>query len=212
MTVTSAEKRRGSQYQVTLDDGTVQMIDKHVWDESAYDVGSSFSVEKWEALVQTSQTRRAHDRALYLLSIKDYPAKKLRDKLTDAGCDAQTADQTVARMEELGLVNDERYARHLAQDLFTYKHYSARRIEQELRQKGISRKIAAQAAENFRSEEQDLQQAIDFLKKKYYNKIMSEDSRRKTVQGMLRAGFDYDTVRRAMDACLCMLNDEDEYQ
>ena len=212
MTVTSVERRRGSLYQVTLDDGTVQTIDKNVWDESAYDVGSSLSVEKWEQLQVTSQVRRARDRALYLLSLKDYPAKKLLDKLTEAGIDRTVAQNTVGRMQELGLVDDARYAGRLARDLFTYKHYSARRIEQELRQKGIPRDVAADAAANFSGAEQDLQQAIDFLRKKYYNKIATEDARRKTAQAMLRAGFDYDTVRRAIDACLCAMNDEDEDQ
>ena len=212
MTVTSVDRRRGSLYQVSLDDGTVQTIDKNVWDESAYDVGSSLSVENWERLLERSRVRRARDRALYLLSIKDYPAKKLLDKLTDADIDRTTAEDTVNRMIELGLVDDARYAERLARDLFTYKHFSARRIEQELRQKGIARDIAADAVANFGGAEQDLQQAIDFLRKKYYNKIVNEDARRKTAQAMLRAGFDYDTVRRAIDACLCALDDKDEDQ
>ena len=206
MTVTSVERRRGSLYRVTLDGETAYMIDKNTWDESALDVGSSLDAEKWERLVRRSSKRRAHDRALYLLSLRDYPAKTLRQKVMEGGTDAADAAEAVDRMIELGLVNDERYARRLARDLFAFKHFSVRRVAQELQKKGIDRDTAMDAAAEIGAEQDDLQQAIDFLKKKYYNKLGSEEQRRKTAQALLRAGFDYDTVRRAMAAVL----DEDE--
>ena len=206
MTVTAVERRRGSLYQVTLDGETAYMIDKNTWDESALDVGSSLDAEKWDALVRASSRRRAHSRALYLLSLRDYPAKTLRQKVMEGGADAADANAAVDRMIELGLVDDERYARRLARDLFAFKHFSARRVAQELQKKGIDRETAMDAAEEIGAEQDDLQQAIDFLRKKYYNKLGSEDQRRKTAQAMLRAGFDYDTVRRAMAATI----DEDE--
>ncbi len=199
MTVTSVDRRRGSQYQVTLDSDAVYMIDKNTWDESAFHVGSSLDAGMLEQLLSASQVRRARDRALYLLSGRDYTGHTLLGKLTDAGIDRPIAEDTVRRMEELGLINDERYAYRLARDLFTYRHFSARRIEQELRQKGVSRDVAADAVALLGGHENDLQQAIDFLRKKYYNKIKQEDGRRKVTQAMLRAGFDYDTVRRAIE-------------
>ena len=206
MTVTSVERRRGSLYRVTLDGETAYMIDKNTWDESALDVGSSLDAEKWERLVRRSSKRRAHDRALYLLSLRDYPSKTLRQKVMESGTDAADAAEAVDRMIELGLVNDERYARRLARDLFAFKHFSVRRVAQELQKKGIDRDTAMDAAAEIGAEQDDLQQAIDFLKKKYYNKLGNNEQRRKTAQALLRAGFDYDTVRRAMAAVL----DEDE--
>ena len=46
-------------------------------------------------------------------------------------------------MEELGLLNDEDYARRLANELFTRKKFGARRVKQELRQKGIDDALIA---------------------------------------------------------------------
>ncbi len=208
MTVTAVERRRGSLYQVTFNGESAILIDKNTWDESAFHVGSSLDAATFEKLVAASAKRRAHDRALYFLSLRDYPAKTLKQKVMEGGVDADTAAQAVERMIELGLVDDERYARRLASDLFTYKHFSARRVAQELQKKGISRDIAESAAAEIGGEQDDLQQAIDFLRKKYYNRLGDEEQRRKTTQAMLRAGFDYDTVRRAVTAVTDM--DEDE--
>lgn len=208
MTVTAVERRRGSLYRVELDGETEILIDKNTWDESAFHVGSSLDARNIEQLVALSAKRRAHDRALYLLSLRDYPAKTLHRKIMDGGADAATAAETVERMIELGLVDDERYALRLAKDLFTYKHFSTRRVAQELQKKGIPRDVAEAAADEIGGEQDDLQQAIDFLHKKYYNKLKGEEQRRKTTQAMLRAGFDYDTVRRAIATMMEL--DEDE--
>ena len=52
-------------------------------------------------------------------------------------------------MEALGLIDDEDYARRLAQSLFNHKHFGARRVKQELRQKGIADDVIEAVLEEF---------------------------------------------------------------
>lgn len=47
----------------------------------------------------------------------------------------------------MGYVNDERYAHTLAQELYERRGMGKKRIEQELRQRGISRETASECAE-----------------------------------------------------------------
>ena len=49
-------------------------------------------------------------------------------------------------MQELGLIDDERYAARFAQELLERRHYGAARIRQELRRRGIDSQTAAAAA------------------------------------------------------------------
>ena len=117
---------------------------------------------------------------------------------------AQAAEETAARMEELGLVDDEAYARRLARDLLARKHYPRRRLAQELTGKGIDRALAEEAAAEAMEEAEtdDGQQALELLRKKYYNRLYDENARRKTAAALARYGFGGDAVRRAMEAAL----------
>ena len=107
-------------------------------------------------------------------------------------------------MEELGLVDDEAYARRLARDLLARKHYPRRRLAQELTGKGIDRALAEEAAAEAMEEAEtdDGQQALELLRKKYYNRLYDENARRKTAAALARYGFGGDAVRRAMEAAL----------
>ena len=107
-------------------------------------------------------------------------------------------------MEELGLVDDEAYARRLARDLLARKHYPRRRLAQELTGKGIDHALAEEAAAEAMEEAEtdDGQQALELLRKKYYNRLYDENARRKTAAALARYGFGGDAVRRAMEAAL----------
>lgn len=60
--------------------------------------GSSLSEEQWVALKKESKTRRAWDKALYLLSLRDYARAQLQRKLErEAG--SELARETVERLE-----------------------------------------------------------------------------------------------------------------
>ena len=108
------------------------------------------------------------------------------------------------QIKELGLVDDEAYARRLARDLLARKHYPRRRLAQELTGKGIDRALAEEAAAEAMEEAEtdDGQQALELLRKKYYNRLYDENARRKTAAALARYGFGGDAVRRAMEAAL----------
>ena len=74
--------------------------------------------------------------------------------------------------------------------------YPKRRILQELRAKGIDRETAAEAVEA--ADIDDFQLALALIQKKYYNKLSDKASREKTAAALVRYGFGFDTVRRAM--------------
>ena len=135
--------------------------------------------------------------------MRDHSRGELEQKLRQTA-GAQAAEETAARMEELGLVDDEAYARRLARDLLARKHYPRRRLAQELTGKGIDRALAEEAAAEAMEEAEtdDGQQALELLRKKYYNRLYDENARRKTAAALARYGFGGDAVRRAMEAAL----------
>ena len=165
--------------------------------------GAEVSPERLETLRQEDELRSARERALDLLSAAEQTSGTLRQKLL-RWYGEEAVEAAVLRMEELGLVDDEAYARRLARDLLARKHYPRRRLAQELTGKGIDRALAEEAAAEAMEEAEtdDGQQALELLRKKYYNRLYDENARRKTAAALARYGFGGDAVRRAMEAAL----------
>ena len=83
------------------------MVKNHVREGAALDAASL------EALKEQSDTRKAKDKALGYLSLRDHASGELYDKLCRK-FDARSAAAAVAEMQRLGLINDENFARHRA--------------------------------------------------------------------------------------------------
>jgi len=196
MKIVETAVRRRRLYLVTLSDGTQQTVDRQTLDEAPYRVGEEITQAQWEALLERSQYNRARERALYLLGLRDYACRELEQKLhTEAT--PEIAAQVVARLEEVGLLDDTRYAARMARHLCEVKRYPRRRIVQELCRKGVAPEVAQQAVEEI--DGTDFQQILALLEKKYYNKINTPDERRRVTAALARRGFGYTAIRRAME-------------
>ncbi len=194
MIVTDVQKRRGRQCAVTLDDGDPLLLDRRTWEESGCRLGSSLSEEALAALVDLSRRNRAREKALYLLSLRDHSRVELERKLRE-GDNAEVAEQTAERMEELGLVDDEAYAGRLARELRLRKLYSRRRTVRELRERGISADIAEAAADAVGVD--DAKQALALLVKKRYNILDHAEDQRRAAAMLSRYGYAYEDIRQA---------------
>ena len=198
MTITEIRKRRGRLYLLVLDGEPAMTVDIRTFEESPYRVGSSLSEEELRALLDESGRRRAEEKAVYLLSRGDHSRRGLEEKLRRSS-GREAAAQAAQRMEELGYVNDERYALRLARDLTERKLYPRRRAVQELCARGVDRELAVRAVDE--TEKEDLDKALELIAKKQYNRLHDEDGRRKAGAALARYGFDGGTIRRALAQC-----------
>ena len=196
MKIIEVSRRRRQLYLLTFEGGDPIEVDVRTFDESPYKEGCDITEEQLNTLLATSQYNRARERALYLLGLRDYACKELEQKLyTEAP--PETAAAVVERLRRVGLLDDRRYAARLARSLSEGKHYPRRRIEQELRRRGIDPLTAQSAAEEVDGE--DYEQALALLQKKYYNKLNDPDSRRRVTAALARRGFSCGAIRRAFD-------------
>lgn len=205
MKILEVSRRRRQLYWLTIEGGEDTEVDVRTFDESPYREGCTITEEQLHTLLATSQYNRARERALYLLGLRDYACKELEQKLYCVA-NPDIAASVVERLREVGLLDDESFAARLARSLSETKHYPRRRIEQELRHRGISPVLAQAAVEELDGE--DFEQALALLQKKYYNKLNDPDSRRRVVAALARRGFGYGAIRSALDA-LDIPNDEE---
>ena len=193
-------------YLLRFEDGQEMTVDRQTFDESPYRVGMDITEEQLDALLTASQYNRARERALYLLGLRDYATYELQQKLlTEAAPDIAAA--VVERLTEVGLLDDAAYARRLARHLTEYKQYPRRRVEQELRRKGLAPDHVRDAVDALDGE--DFSLALALLQKKYYNKVNDPKGRQQVTAALARRGFSYGAIRRAMEE-FGLQNEENE--
>ncbi|WP_416201183.1 MAG: Regulatory protein RecX [Thermocaproicibacter melissae] len=197
MMLTAVEPRRKGLVALYIDGEKAVDLDAEVYLKSGLKPGDELDDEQLRNLIAASDARRAEQKAMYLLGFRAHSEKELARKLSRT-VPREAAEKVAARMAELGLVNDEEYARTLARELFARKHYAAGRVRMELMRRGISPELAQEAVEEART---DPQEAIrELVERKYERYLGDEKGRRKTVAALQRLGYQWDDIR-------CVLNE-----
>ena len=181
------------EFAFSLDPETFADADLHEEDEI-----ESFRLEE---LRRQSDTRKAVDRALDILALRDHAVGELYQKLCRK-FDPHSAAAAVAKAEELGLLNDADFARRRAAELMR-KRKSRREVEQDLAAKGIDRDTAAQVLEELYAPEDgpdpEVAAACALVQRQYARKL-AEGKRPQVMAALARRGFSYAVIRTALEA------------
>lgn len=198
MELTAAEPRRRGLTQLFLDGEPAVKVDTETFLRAGWKPGAQISDEELYELIQASDERRAREKAMYLLEHRNHSKKELTDKIARTAASREAAKAAADRMEELGLLNDESYARDLARELFTRKRYGAGRVRQELRLKGIDSELIDELLEEYGDEDSALENIRAILERKYGDWEENEKTRRRAFGALQRLGYSYDLIRRVM--------------
>lgn len=195
MLITAIEPRKKALSALYLDGEFVMNLDTRTLIENRFDVGAQITDEQLKQVIELSNERRAKEKALWLISYRDHSKKELEDKIRRT-CDKESAEKAVERMEELGLVNDEVYARRYAQKLIFTKRMSKKTAVFELLRKGIDRELADEIIEEIEVDNCDQIRAV--IEKKY-RCISDEKTKRRAFSALQRLGYGYDDIRKVLN-------------
>ena len=154
----------------------------------------------YESIMQELLPKRAKLRCMNLLKSRDYTEYQLRMKLKQGLYPEDIIDEAISYIKSYGYVDDLRYAK-------SYIHYagntkSVRKIETDLKGKGISKEIIDKAYQ----ECTELDGAVDeediieqYLIKKHYDRENATIEERKKIIGFLyRKGFPLDKIYKVV--------------
>lgn len=102
--------------------GDAETIDSETLLMSGYHEGSDISEDDWQELKGEAQRNRAYEKALYLLEYRAHTKKELFTKLR-AVFPADVCEHALSRIEQLGLCDDEAFAKDFAEELFKRKGF-----------------------------------------------------------------------------------------
>ena len=112
--------------------------------------------------------QQVYDCALDLLSYRDYSHKDMLERLQRKGATKAQALEAVAKLEDYGLLNEERY-------------YGRQHLQMELTKRGIRPDVAAEIMERFTPdiEEQQAENAAQLFVQRNQRKLTAETDNKK---------------------------------
>lgn len=196
MIITKASPKRKGLTALYIDGEYALDVDTETLLSSRFTVGSELDDDELLELVEASGEKRAKEKALWLISYRDHSRRELLDKLKKTSGERHS-ERAVERMEELGLVDDRKYAERYARELINVKHLSVRAAMYKLSQKGIDRELSESILEELDPDPREHIAAV--IEKKYRNSLSDEKARRRAVAALQRMGYGWSDISAVLE-------------
>lgn len=170
-------------------------VDFTYWFSSGVPHGCILDGDEFCRLISSLEERRACNKALDILSLRDHSKKELLTKLK-LKFSAGAAEKAVTKAEEAGLIDDEAFARKLSAELFRRKRYGPDRIKSELIFKGICREDADRFAAELDIDVTEC--IIELLRTKFSGSLSNEKDTRRTFNSLMRMGYRVGDIKSAL--------------
>lgn len=165
-------------------------------------VGMELSAEEFTRLETAESGEKAFQAALRALEARPRSVSEIRERLRRKEFAAEAIDQTLERLERLGLVDDASFARRWVENRQLLSPRGKNALRDELRRKGIDRDTTADvlADEDLLGDQSE--QAMTVARaalRKYANAPDKMTFTRKLGGFLQRRGFGFDAIRPVVD-------------
>lgn len=198
--ITKIQKTKQGRYALFCVTGFLFSVDGDTLLLNHVQEGASFSETEMAKLKRASDFSKAKTKALQYISLRDYGTAELQAKL-ERTFDKDTAKQAVQKVQELGLIDDTRFAAHRAKYLIEEKKCSVRETQQKLTQLKLNKEIIAEAMQPFLFDEPDSANAVNLVNKKYIRHLQNGEIK-KVYAALQRKGFSYRDAKLAVTTVL----------
>lgn len=173
------------QYSFSLDE--LQLV------QAGLHSGLDIDEEQLAKFRNESEFGKNYIRAIDLISRRLRSEKEIRDYARRKSWTADNTERVIERLKVRGYLNDKVFAESFVRARQNAGKYSRRRIELDLRRKGITDSIVKEVLHDEVSDTDALRKLIAKRAKRY-------DDPTKLKAYLLRAGFNYDDINREIDA------------
>lgn len=195
MEISEIKRDKNHCVRVSFLEGESVLLDSAFAAQECLHTGDHLTEEKLKELVNESDYVRAKSRALWFLDRADHSEKALFEKIIKGGISENAAARAIARLKELDMLDDRRYAERLAERM-NENNISKREAYMKLSLKGVPRDIINEVlAETEFDEAQQIRALID---KKYARRLQNGEETQKVYAALVRKGFSYGAVREAL--------------
>ncbi len=202
MLVTEIEKVSKNKRNIFIDNKFAFVLYKGELKYYEIEIGKELNNNRYKEIINRTLYKRAQNRALYLLTAREYTEKELSARLCQNRYPEEVIEKVVIFLKEYHYLDDLSYTR---QFIRAYgKRKSAKQITEQLYHKGIAkdtvRKVMGQ-------EEVNDTEAILKLAKKKVKRAEELDMQKESrlIRYLFRKGFHYEDICQ----CICRLKNND---
>lgn len=156
---------------------------------------------------------KTFERAINLLSYKPRSLAEMRARLMEKDwAEEAVVDQVLARLEELGYLNDEEFAANFANSRLTAKPVGRSRLRRDLQRK----KLQSETIENTLDEAYEQQSEDELIERAISKRLRlkgapaTREESKRLFDYLIRRGFSYDLVIRKVREAGKGIEAEDE--
>lgn len=208
MKIVEIKKDKKHTVRVVFDNSKYFNFDLDYWNSICLHEEDYISEQDLKHRLAESDYIRAKTRGMWFLDRADYSEKKLYEKIVAGGISNTAAARAVARIKELGLIDDKKLASRLAEQM-SEANISKREAYAKLYQKGIPTDIIKSVLEE--TEFDEISQVEAVIQKKYRTKMSDRDGIQKVYAALIRKGFSYSAVRDAIKKYTQEIENYEEY-
>jgi len=198
ITEISRQQHDSKRYSVFVDGEYAFSLTDEAVAENRLAVGIDVNSLPLKQIIEEDSYRRALAKAYKSLAVAAKTEKQMSDYLYKKEFEEETVVRVIEHLKELNYINDGDYAADFCE---SSKRLGRRAVEFKLKQKGISEEIIRKALEKTDDGSQ-IENAKALAQKRLskYAKLQVYEKKRKLSAYLASRGFDWDTVREAVEA------------
>ena len=208
MRIVEIKRDKKHTVKVSFDNGKEFNFDLDYWNGICLHENDQIDEEQLNYHLKESEYIRAKARGMWFLDRADYSEKTLYEKIVVGGISHAAAARAVARIKELGLIDDERLAARLATQM-SESNVSKRESYAKLLGKGIPKEVIKSVLEQTEFDETEQIKAV--IDKKYRAKMNNKNDIQKVYAALIRKGFSYSAVSDVIKKYIKEIEYNEEY-
>ena len=178
---------------VMLEDGSVLRVGENEVLQFSLYKGKELTPDEGQQLLDCTRRSALKERAVELLSRKPLSRRELERKLEQWEAGEEETMSICDRMEELGFLDDRRYAATVVRH-YSQKGYGSRKLREELYRRGVPRELWDEALE----QTEESGDAIDaFLEKKLKGSTDPKQLKRAS-DALARRGYSWQEISEGL--------------
>jgi len=186
--ITGVRERRGKA-RIWVDGEFWAEIDAEVALERGLREGVALGLGELDEARAAGERALAMNRALHFLGYRARSRREVRDRLRRYGYGEETVEGVVGRLEDLGYLDDEEFARTATRE--KARRYGPRRVSADLKRSGVDAELAQNVVDEEFAGRSELEEARSAAARRY-NRGGSDAEARRVYGFLVRRGYSSD--------------------
>lgn len=165
---------------------------------ATFNVGALVSDEDIARLARMDQYFRGKDKAVGLISKRPRSREQVRAALVKLEIDPPIREGILSELEEVGLIDDLRFAREYVRLKSDIRRLGPYRLQQDLARMGIRKPIRDEALVEAFDQRRQEATARELARARAGSKAVDEKAARRIADFLRRKGFDYEVVNHVV--------------